>query len=772
MKRIFTLFVFALTVSTANSATIRHTYSIGDPVIRSVSNFKTINFEDMILSGKAGEPVLPWYAVKLLLPPGQEAVSIKFEGSNMRTIEGNFRLYPMQHSRPLSDNSPVSFVINNDLYKSATGYPESQTGVLSTHFMNGYAYALSTFTPVRYNPAEGTISYFQTVTITIETQSSEKASIALNNLSSNERINKKCLSFAQNPDISIQYPVKGRNAEDRYDILIITPESFRTQINRLVQHYRDQGLKSRIASTQYIDTHFTGIDMAEKMRNYIIQEYQNNGIEHVILAGDVELVAYRGFYCSVQSSSLYEDYYIPSDLYFSGLDGNWNTDGDERWAEIGEDDLLPDISVGRMSFSNSLELEAMLNKTIKYQTSPVENELNNHLLAGEFLYDNPETWGSDYLELLIGYRDENGYVTKGIPENYPVQRLYDETTPWMSYDLISIINSGKSFISHVGHANSTYTMKLTNWDITNDNFNGVDGISHNFPIVYTHGCICGAFDESDCIAERMVAINNFAAAFVGNSRYGWFNEGQNEGPSAHIHREFIDALFTDSLNRIGRAHLESKIATAPWVNAPGQWEEGALRWCFYDCNVLGDPVMAIWSDLPLQISTTYPVTIPVESTSFNVSVANQGHPVKNLTVALIKDNKLIAKGYTDKYGIATIAIDTLISQPGPAVINVSGYNCKVTTYETAFALPTGIIKSEESIASVFPNPAGDMINVDLLSSQDVKTIIMKDITGRIVGEYDCTSTTSLNIRTTGLQKGTYFLYFIGNKNEVVKVIIQ
>ena len=27
----------------------------------------------------------------------------------------------------------------------------------------------------------------------------------------------------------------------------------------------------------------------------------------------------------------------------------------------------------------------------------------------------------------------------------------------------------------------------------------------------------------------------------------------------------------------------------------GQWEEGALRWCFYDCNILGDPAMKIWT---------------------------------------------------------------------------------------------------------------------------------------------------------------------------------
>lgn len=137
--------------------------------------------------------------------------------------------------------------------------------------------------------------------------------------------------------------------------------------------------------------------MPEKIRNYITQEYQQNSIEHVVLGGDVEHVAFRGFYCHVQSSSVYEDNNIPSDIYFSSLDGNWNTNGNNLWGEIGEDDLLPEVSVGRMSFSNTTELAAMLNKTVKYQNEPVLGELRNPLLAEEIcipipIPGDPTTW--------------------------------------------------------------------------------------------------------------------------------------------------------------------------------------------------------------------------------------------------------------------------------------------------------------------------------------------------------------------------------------------
>lgn len=769
MKRIFTLLVLVFAVITAQSEVIRKTYDITNLSISTKGGFQILSFDNMLAAGKAGEPSLPYYAVKLLLPPGHEAVNITFEGSGRVNLEGYYKLYPMQHSRPLSVKGQPSFKMNEDIYASASTFPKTPTGNLSTHFMNGYSYALSTFTPIEYIPSEGSLSYYTSVTITIETQPTSKASNALLNLTSNNESNARCRTFAQNPEKADHYSSASRSL-DSYDILIITPEAFTTQLHSLADHYQHQGLKTHIITTQYIQSHLDGNDMPEKIRNLIIHEYQNYGISQVILGGDVEHVPYRGFYCAAQSSVLYEDNDIPSDLYYSALDGNWNTNNNQLWAEIGEDDLLPDISVGRLSFSTNLELGSMLNKTKQYQNHPVEGELNNHLLAGENLYDNPVTWGSDYLNLLIGYKTDNGYTTTGIPETYPIMTMYDEDSYWSAQDLMNTINSGRSFINHVGHANDIYTMKLYNWDITNSNFYGVNGISHNFPIVYTHGCICGAFDVTDCIAEMMVGIQNFAVAFVGNSRYGWFNEGQTEGPSAHLNREFMDALFTDSINRIGSAHLESKIATSPWVNAPGQWEEGALRWCFYDCNVLGDPVMAVWTNEPIQVEVSAPLAIPVGVTSFEVMVTSQGQSAGGLTAAVIRDNVLLGKGITNSAGVAEVVLDSALYQPGIIDIVVSGYNCKATTQ------PVMVDSKDITISEVkiFPNPANDKITVSSSTSLLNTTFYLKDVTGKVVKELILTNPQSeFTIPTGDLEPGVYFLNYKNSGQEhVSKVIIQ
>ena len=684
MKKHLIILLCFLSVGFLHSQTIVHTYSFTDPVIEIFGQHQVISFSNTQLHGNPGEPLLPYKAVSLLLPPGHEATRVSVEFFDEIPLEGSFRLAPAQFSRPLSIPGISLFEKNESVYQSAEPYPVKANGNLSTHYMNGFGFAQTVITPLKYTPATGEISYYRRAVVRIETRETARGRNALNNLSASPSVKNTVLKHAQNPDVAAGYSTRSKSTTD-YQILVITPASYTTALEPLTQLYLPRGMKTQIATIESIQSGTMGTDLPEKIRNYIIQEYQQHGIEHVVLAGDVEHVPHRGFYCHVQSSSAYEDDNIPADLYYAALDGNWNTNGNSRWGEIGEDDLLPELSVGRMSFSNTTELAAMLNKTIMYQNQPVQGELRNPLLAGENLYYNPDTWGSDYLNLLVGTHNENGYTTTGIPETHNIQTLYDEDAVWDKNTLINAINSGRNFVHHSGHANDSYVMKLNSWDITNANFSGVNGILHNFPVVYTHGCICGAFDVNDCIAEKMTGIENFAAAFVGNSRYGWFNEGQTEGPSAHLHREFTDALFSDSLHRIGRAHTESKIATAPWVNAPGQWEEGALRWCFYDCNVLGDPVMGIWTDEVLPVATQYPASIITGTPQFDITVTSGGQPVKGLTAAFLVNGMLIGKGTTGTDGNATVVIDPPVTSPGEAQLVVSGYNCLPVYYPVTIA---------------------------------------------------------------------------------------
>lgn len=603
MKKTITLVLMCLFVVSIFAGTVEKTYTFSKYNTTFSGTYTMFTFDNTILTGKPGEPMLPFYSVSLLLPPGEVALSMEIVRESETVIPGTFMLYPQQDVRPISEGGSAEFIKSAKVYSMNSEYPSNPAGQLITQYLNGYAFALSAFTPLQYNPSTGRVSYFQNVTIRITTRPGSKALVAEKNLVSSGNAVKRVKEFAQNPELTESYP-KQNLKQANYQILIITPAAFHDGYTDLINYYSSIGMEAQIITTEDIYSQGTGIDNQEKIRNTIIQQYQNNGIAYVLLGGGADLVPFRGFYCYVESGGGYMDSDIPADLYYSGLDGNYDANGNQIYGEVGDEpDLLPDIAVGRFPFSNSQQLAAMVHKTVSYQANPVPDEWQRPIMIGEFLTSDPSpTWGGDYLNLMINDHNDHNYFTHGIPESTNnIEKLYDSPTySWDTSTLFAKINQGKTFIHHLGHASTNSMLKLVTSQITNANFSHVNGIDHNYTLLYTQGCYCGAFDQQGCIAVKSVTIENFLVAGIFNSRYGWFNQGTTDGPSQHLQREFVSALYTDTLpeKHLGAAHMISKIKTAPWVTVSGEFEPGAQRWCHYCSNVLGDPALSIWTDDP------------------------------------------------------------------------------------------------------------------------------------------------------------------------------
>ena len=652
MKKVSFIILCLMASLFVSAQTIEKTYYFSQPSISHIQGYDQIQFQDCMQSAIAGQPSLPWQSISLMLPQGQEAVSIEVELSGFQTMEGHYNLFPYQSARTYSNPERRQFEKDETLYASRSVYPTQSYGQLSTQFMNGMGFAFSAITPVQYVPATGEIRYATKAKVRITTTAA-KADLSRKLWLNGENVH-RAKKLAQNPEMLQTYNTKGRTIGG-YDLLVVVNQQYASQFDQYVEFYEARGLRTHVVTLETILSTMTGLDNPEKLRNYIIQEYENNGIQMVNLAGDVPNIPYRGLYCYVTSGGgNQEDSDIPSDLYYAALDGTWNDNGNNRWGEIGEDDLLPEIGIGRMCFSSQSELENMFHKTFTYQTTPVLGEFHKVIMGGEHLYDSPQSNGSDYLELLIGTRSDNGYTTTGIPENYNFTRLYEEQGTWSGNALRNAINQGTQYVHHDGHANTSYVAGWYNSEITDSNFSNTNGINHNYTFFHTSGCICGDF-TSDCILERMTKISNFAVATFGNSRYGWFNEGQTEGPAIHLHRETVDAYYFERIPYAGLAMSEAKVQTAPWVTAPGQWEEGALRWNFYDLNIMGDVAVCPWHDEPFTPNVNYSGEILVGLSSTTVSVTDDnGNGLKNFRCALFHGDELIGVGHTDVDGNVTL----------------------------------------------------------------------------------------------------------------------
>ncbi len=671
MKKISFLLFLSLIALCVSAQTVERTYRFENPIVSEIQGYNQVQFKDCMQTAVEGNPSLPYKSVSLLLPNGAEAKSVEVILSDFEEITLEKQLFPYQASRPYSKPERKAFVKNEDIYSSKSVYPKESHGVLTTHYLNGHAFAFTSFTPVQYEPSSGRIFYAKTATVKVELASAKRDNSAM--IWNTPYINSKVQSLADNPEMISSYKTRGRDIS-AYDLLIITGEDYVGGFEEYMKYYEGIGVRNRIVTLPEIYSSMQGIDNQEKIRNYIIKEYTDNGIIMVLMGGDVNIVPYRGLYASVQSSSVYTDSNIPADLYFSALDGTWNDNGNNKWGEIGEDDLLPEIGIARMSFDNASKQANIINKTLKYQREPVLGEFRKVAMGGEWLYDNPQTFGSDYLELLIGERDDNGYTTIGIPEDYDFIRHYAENGTWGPNKLKNTINGGVQYVQHVGHANTNTVAEWYNSDITDSNFSGANGVDHNYTFFHSHGCVCGSF-EADCIMERMITIQNFAVAAIGNSRYGWFNEGQTEGPAAHLHREMVDAQYNDRIPFLGMQFSDAKCQTAPFVNAPGQWEEGALRWNFYDLNILGDVAIIPWLDEPYEADIQYQNEIIIGSDSMEVVVEdNDGNAQKGFRCSLVYDDELIGFAVTNDNGIAEIIFEDGLDVVGEMKLYVTGLN--------------------------------------------------------------------------------------------------
>ena len=298
MRKVKILLIFFCITGNLLAGTVEKVYFFDACKIEARGIYNTVNFTNTMLSGIPGEPVLPYHEIVLLLPPGESAVSIKITGEDETMVPGSFSLFPGQYARPTTDTVSHALVRNLAVYQQNAIYPAQPEGKLITQYLNGYAFALSSFTPLMYNPATGKLSYYRKMTVSITTAHSASSVTAMKNLSSSPGIREKARFFSQNPEMMQQYPVRESPAT-AYQYLVISPTVFKTEFQPLINMYAGKGITVKVVTTDSISGVMTGNDLQERIRNFIKGEYQNSSIQYVLLAGNPALVPARGFYCQV-----------------------------------------------------------------------------------------------------------------------------------------------------------------------------------------------------------------------------------------------------------------------------------------------------------------------------------------------------------------------------------------------------------------------------------------------------------------------------------------
>lgn len=683
MKKISSLLLFVAVVFCSLTLMAQNqviTYHFEHPQISTNSEgFSELNFRDCRNFAPEGSPLLPYFAGSVVLSPGTEISAINIlTVKTGETIE-NVSLRPASRNFPISKGAPKNYKVVPDfkIYSSNEAYPAEQLGNISTGFLSGFSIGTFTICPVIYYPAENKVVVIREISVEIQTVATPKALEALSNLKYSERSLKRIGNIAGESDQLNSYSALDGGRDNNYDILIITKADYIPEFQNYIAFKQSTGYAVAIKSTEEIYTQYSGADQQTKIRACIIDFYQNQGIDYVILAGDAaptvpaqNIVPCRGLYADPGSG--YADDNIPSDMYYCCLDGNWNTDGDTKWGEPNEADLYAEVGIGRLCVDTPVELQNMLNKLTKYQDAPVVADINKGLMVGEQLDSNP-TWGGDSKEEIVTGGNHNGYTTAPMPANITITRLYEKLGNWTKQQVFAQFSTtGTHLLNHLGHSNVDYNMKMYNSDVTNTNFSN-NGVTRGYVIGYSQGCYNGSFDNrsdggsygsDDCFTEKITTITNGMVASIGNSRYGWYEPSGTNGASQFCDRQFFDAMFGENIFMIGDVNNDSKEDNVSYIN-----QDQVVRWCAYETNLFGDPTMDIWSNTPTDIVATYApsVSIGASQISFQTNTPNA-------RIALIQDGALIGRGLADASGNATVLLSSPITSVEQISVSIIGHN--------------------------------------------------------------------------------------------------
>lgn len=364
-----------------------------------------------------GKPMLPSKNFLIALPPGARVRSIEIIGTGPVELPGTYQIAPSPPVMPLADPRQFPQLAesawrewrsnNQTVYSSDQTYPSQRGRLAGSGSLRKYSYAMISFNPFSYHPQSGKLIYHDGARISIEydlpspgSPEAQKVEQLKCDTVADERASRL---FANLEEVRDLYHPTGRQSkasEDSYDYVIITSDALQSAV--VASNFLDwkESLGYSFKTVFVTDTMITnqpGVDLAQRIRNFLRTYYAAWGIEYVLLVGDCATIPMR--YCFPDPGNHWNNAGTPNatsgenptDYYYADLsdpdDLSWDSDGDGYYGEYGQDhpDFLAEVHVGRIPTSNGSRITYALNKLVAFEQD-TGSWKNSALHAGAFWY--------------------------------------------------------------------------------------------------------------------------------------------------------------------------------------------------------------------------------------------------------------------------------------------------------------------------------------------------------------------------------------------------
>ena len=537
--------------ATATSRHVDVTLQIPPPVFTKTSRGDEVSVSDFGRFAVPGAPEMPGRIFSIAIPPGARVTNVTVSPLETVALAEWYEIPPTPLPRfidPQNRQLPQSEV---EKYRENLGavygrddlYPATAGHFVRTSGYRKYDMVDVCITPVSYRPRSGAVVYHPRIAVRVAYTmpgDSSPSAFRPDNLVRTERTAR---------DIVLNYhqaqqwygkngPAAGRGL---HDFVIITLDSLTAAVQPIVDWETTKGRNVNVVTTTWIQSNYTGYDLAEKMRNFLRDKYPSSdwGIEDVLLVGHFDDVVMRRCEQDVGYGKPETDYYF-AELSLPD-NQSWDADGDHRWGEDSDPiDFYNEVNVGRIPWSDTSNVQAICNKSVAYEGNNDPAFKQNILLLGSYFW--PDTDNAVLMERKV---DETWM------SSWTMTRMYEQgySTYSMDYNLTSsnvrsVWGAGKyAFVNWAGHGSPTSAHIYYNGSPSFVSNSSCSSLNDNYPsIIFADAC-SNADTDYDNIGRAMLqqgGVGFVGATKVAFGRPAW--NSPNDGSS-----QSMDYYFTTSL---------------------------------------------------------------------------------------------------------------------------------------------------------------------------------------------------------------------------------
>jgi hypothetical protein len=353
-----------------------------------------------------------------------------------------------------------------------------------------------------------------------------------------------------------------RSSEIQADYVVVTNDAFKQAMQPLVEWRRSQGLSVEVVSTSEVYDQFSyGLVDPVAIRDlfrYAHSHWREPAPQYVLLVGDASY-DYQDYLGGPNKSLL------PSHQTDTVLGGQ--TSNDNWFVTLDDEDILPDMAMGRLPVQTAEEAKTVVDKIIAYERSAPQGDWRRRVLL---VADGEEPGFAALADTLA---DES------VPDTLELVKVYAASVVQPQDVVARQLAAGSLLVNYTGHGS------IDAWSeerlFSSEQVNSL-GNGGRQPMMIMMSCLLGFFDhpERQALAEELLLAEDGGAiaVFAPSS----LTLSSDQGP---LDRALVKALLSGEVPTVGLAIMEAKRSLP--------WETQGQRDVIETFTLFGDPALRL-----------------------------------------------------------------------------------------------------------------------------------------------------------------------------------